>query len=238
MTGLLVSVRSAAEAEVALAAGADLIDVKEPSRGSLGAADAKVWREVSRTVAGRTPVSVALGELEEIDGHAATAQASSGAQVQFAKCGLAVAALTGDWVTRWRKAMRHLPNNVQPVAVAYADWRVAQAPPPQEVLAAAACLRSPYLLVDTFNKSGGNLLVHLSLEELRDLSARAADERIRLVLAGSLDAQAIAALLPLAPAYVAVRGAACGGDRTQAIDASRVKRLVKLVRTRVDALCK
>ena len=34
--GLLVSVRSAAEAATALAGGADLIDVKEPSRGPLG----------------------------------------------------------------------------------------------------------------------------------------------------------------------------------------------------------
>ncbi len=42
MTRLLVSVRSAAEAEIALSAGADLIDVKEPSRGSLGAADPAV----------------------------------------------------------------------------------------------------------------------------------------------------------------------------------------------------
>ena len=38
MTGLLVSVRSASEARVALAAGVDVIDVKEPNRGSLGAA--------------------------------------------------------------------------------------------------------------------------------------------------------------------------------------------------------
>ena len=37
--GLLVSVRSAAEALSALAGGADVIDVKEPNRGSLGAAD-------------------------------------------------------------------------------------------------------------------------------------------------------------------------------------------------------
>jgi uncharacterized protein (UPF0264 family) len=38
MTGLLVSVRDAAEAADALAGGADLIDVKEPNAGSLGAA--------------------------------------------------------------------------------------------------------------------------------------------------------------------------------------------------------
>ena len=37
--GLLVSVRSAAEALAALAGGADVIDVKEPNQGSLGAAD-------------------------------------------------------------------------------------------------------------------------------------------------------------------------------------------------------
>ena len=40
----------------------DAIDVKEPSRG-LGAADAAVWDDVVRIVAGRAPVSVALGEL-------------------------------------------------------------------------------------------------------------------------------------------------------------------------------
>src|SRR5256885_16611977 len=36
--GLLVSVRSAGEAEAAIAGGADLIDVKEPAYGSLGRA--------------------------------------------------------------------------------------------------------------------------------------------------------------------------------------------------------
>ena len=39
---LLVSVRSAAEAEIALHGGADLIDVKEPTRGSLGRADGAI----------------------------------------------------------------------------------------------------------------------------------------------------------------------------------------------------
>ena len=69
MTGLLVSVRSAAEARIALEAGADLIDVKEPRRGALGAADPAVWKDVCRAVAGRVPVSVALGELVGFDAH-------------------------------------------------------------------------------------------------------------------------------------------------------------------------
>ncbi len=65
MPKLLVSVRSAAEAQQAFFGGADLIDVKEPDRGPLGAADADVIAEVARFVAGRRPTSAALGELVE-----------------------------------------------------------------------------------------------------------------------------------------------------------------------------
>jgi uncharacterized protein (UPF0264 family) len=63
--GLLVSVRSAEEAAAALAGGADLIDVKEPSRGSLGRADDATIAAVVRTVGGQRPVSAALGELRD-----------------------------------------------------------------------------------------------------------------------------------------------------------------------------
>ena len=52
MTKLLVSVRCAEEATAALAGGADIIDVKEPRRGSLGRADDRVIREVMEVVAG------------------------------------------------------------------------------------------------------------------------------------------------------------------------------------------
>jgi uncharacterized protein (UPF0264 family) len=41
---LLVSVANAAEARTALEGDADIIDVKDPSRGSLGMADASVQR--------------------------------------------------------------------------------------------------------------------------------------------------------------------------------------------------
>src|SRR3954468_1178551 len=64
-TGLLVSVRSPAEAEDALRGGAALIDVKEPACGSLGRASDQTIAEVLRQVAGRRPVSAACGELKD-----------------------------------------------------------------------------------------------------------------------------------------------------------------------------
>lgn len=232
MTGLLVSVRSAEEAEVALAGGADLIDVKEPRHGSLGAAEPTVWHEVSRVVAGRVPTSVALGELLA-DFRADDLPHAAG--MSYAKLGLAGAAVWGDWASRWTRAMRQLPPDVQPVTVAYADWRTAGAPSAEELLPIAAEIRSPYLLLDTFDKSSGRLLDHVGIDELAALTAQAAGHNLRLVLAGSLDENAIRRLAPLRPAYFAVRGAACDGARTQAIDLVRVKRLVEVVRTSVAA---
>src|SRR5262249_54204912 len=64
-TRLLVSVRSAAEAVSALDGGADIIDIKEPERGSLGRADNATMTAILDAVSGRKPVSAACGELLE-----------------------------------------------------------------------------------------------------------------------------------------------------------------------------
>src|SRR5688500_14284157 len=83
--GLLVGVRSGEEAALALAGGADVIDVKEPRRGALGAADAEVWNEVAEEVRGRAMTSAALGELlsEGVERRAASARS-----LDFVKIGL------------------------------------------------------------------------------------------------------------------------------------------------------
>jgi len=233
VTGLLVSVRSAGEAQIALAGGADLIDVKEPRRGSLGAAEPSVWAEVLVAIGGKVPISAALGELL-VDFHREIGRHAQG--LQFAKVGLAGCADVGDWAARWTRAMCSFPRGVQPVAVAYADRRAARSPAADEILPIAARIHAPYLLVDTFDKAGGPLLDHLSIDDLTALSDRAAGHEMRLVLAGSLDEASLRRLAPLAPAYFAVRGAACGGARTQAIELARVKRLATIVQTSVTAL--
>jgi uncharacterized protein (UPF0264 family) len=225
-------VRSGEEAEIAVAGGADLIDIKEPRSGSLGAADPFVWVEVLQVVAGSVPVSVALGEL--VDRHEPLAlDCMSG--IRFAKLGLAGCKNVPQWREAWLAAMRQLPAPARPVAVLYADSVAAQAPGIEEILPLAAEVGAPYLLIDTFDKRRGNLLAHFTFDDLAQLASRAARYNIGLVLAGSLDAPAIGQLAPLSPAYFAVRGAACGGERTQTIELARVKRLVELVRTSVGA---
>jgi len=230
MTGLLVSVRSAAEARTALTGGADIIDVKEPRRGALGPADRNVWNEILETVGLRVPVSAALGELhsDEIRKYAAHA-----AGFTYAKVGLSDWHRRPDSATKWLEIQRTLPLQVLAVQVMYADTEAATGKTFEDSALAAIALtrasQSGLLVIDTFRKNRGNLLDLVAVQTLQDLSHAAADHEVRLVLAGSLDEYAIEMLLPLEPAYIGVRTAACADGRDGTIDLGRVKSLARLV---------
>src|SRR5262245_22244862 len=127
--GLLVSVRSAAEAEAALAGGATLIDVKEPARGSLGFAGWDTIGDGVRAVGGRAPVSAALGELVEWDEKTAGVPPHH-TPLTFVKWGLA----WGNYFNWREKLLKVRRGRDGAVAVAYADWFRASAPPPAEVV--------------------------------------------------------------------------------------------------------
>jgi uncharacterized protein (UPF0264 family) len=225
MTRLLISVRSAEEAQLALAGGADLIDVKEPNRGSLGAADSSAIESVVRAVAGRVSVSAALGEL--LAGHRLDARLAD--RLQYAKFGLAGCIDEPGWIARWKQAIAELPEGIRPVAVAYADWKSARAPDPRQVLECAQAFACAAVLIDTCDKSQGSLLEHWALADLGRYVAAVRQAGLSCVIAGGLGLAEIAELLPLAPDYIAVRGAACRGDRTGRLDIARVGHLAAVV---------
>ncbi|HVW37597.1 MAG TPA: (5-formylfuran-3-yl)methyl phosphate synthase [Pirellulales bacterium] len=267
MTRLLVSVRSVEEARIALDARVDLIDFKEPRRGSLGAVDASTAAEIIQAIGGRAPLSMACGEL--LSSASDVGQASAGSSpsgrgwvraeassstaadlrmkpaqtpgswgiaalcrqpppgVSYAKLGLAGCATIADWPRRWADWIAGLPAGAAPVAVAYADWQAVEAPPPGEVLEHAAGLGCRAVLVDTFDKSGGDLLRHLSIEELSRFVQDVRGRRLLSVLAGSLSWENLPRVLEAQPDYVAVRGAVCSGPREAALDGGLVRQWVE-----------
>ncbi len=230
MTRLLVSVRSAAEAESALAGGAALIDVKEPVRGALGRADDEAIADVVRVVAGRTPVSAALGELSDIPSAKMPDCLSS---LAFVKCGLAGYATDDGWRSELDAAgdaVREAAPLCRMVAVAYADWRRARAPSPDEICA-FVCQRPGWgFLLDTWAKNGLTLLDWMSRVELDRHCRVCRNVGAPIALAGSLGRSLIGTLKPTAPDWFAVRGAACLGlERTAVIDADKVRDLVEIL---------
>ena len=230
MTGLLVSVRDAAEAAEVLRAGVDLVDVKEPSAGSLGAASPRVWREVVACLAGRLPVSLALGEL--LDEGLQQRLAAIPPGTSYLKLGLAGCQDNDGWRSRWKEALDQLPGGTGPVAVIYADFPQARSPAPAEVLEAAEQFGCAAVLVDTFDKQAGNLLAHWSLDRLWDHVEEVRQRGMKVVLAGSLDETAIRLLAMPAVDLLAVRGAACVGKREGRLDPGKVAGLVELVQQR------
>jgi len=227
VTGLLVSVRSPLEANAALRGGAAVIDVKEPLRGSLGAADSDVWRAVIGQIGRVLPVSVALGELHQRDG----IDLKSLAGAAFVKVGLAGCQSRADWCDAWASLRGGLPSDVALVGVIYADWAAAGAPHPLQIIDAAERMSIRTILIDTFHKNGATLFDRASEAELIEW-CEAIRRRIGgLVLAGSLTAATIGRALELGPDLIAVRGAACDGDRAGTISSRRVADLAEFLRS-------
>lgn len=231
---LLVSVRNEQEARAAIAGGCDIVDIKEPNIGSLGRASLETINAIAEICrAQQVPVSVALGELpewidspaKELDG-LLTAIFSN--RLSFAKLGLAGTGDRANWQGDWIDWVR---SNSQAgsapwIAVAYADWELADAPSMFEVLdvvTAAGSGTFAGLLIDTFDKSSGHLLACLSCAELVSIREQLSDAGQQLALAGKLNPRLLGPLIDVAPDVVAIRGAACeDSDRTGRISQQRV----------------
>lgn len=230
MTGLLVSVRNAEEARIALDSGVDVIDVKEPARGPLGAASAATVAHAVDAVAGRAMVSVACGELLDAGDEKSTGICAVASQwppgVALAKIGLSGCEDREDWQTSWRRWASSLPRSVRPVAVAYADQRLARSPPWENVVALAAAVRAPFVLVDTYDKRSGTLFDHWPAATLKGFAEMARAAGVGFVLAGSLRWEDIERAKSYRPDFVAVRGAACRGGREGTLDPQAIERLL------------
>lgn len=231
MTRILVSVRSGDEARLAISVGVDLLDVKEPANGPLGAAEVHVVAEVLAVAAGRVEVSVALGELLDFD--RLQAQALPGG-IGYAKLGLAGCANLDDWRGLWRRAVQTFPASTRPVAVIYADWQKAQTPPPAEIIDFGAAIGCQATLVDTFDKSGGDLFQAWNEGQLAQTEEAVRAHGMLLVLAGSLSPRTVPLALFRRPDYLAFRGAACKNGRHGQLDRACLAQLVSLVRSETN----
>ena len=229
---LLVSVVDVAEGRSAAAAGADIVDVKNPAEGSLGAPSPAVIAGVRAAVPAALPVSAAIGDMPNLPGTAALAAlgaARSGAT--FVKVGLwgtstgpeAVALLRAA-----RDAVAAVPGTVM-VAAAYADARrVPHAPLAPELLPRVARAAGVGVcLLDTAVKDGRGLLDWLSRDALASLVADAHAADLQVALAGALRAEDLPVVRDTKADIAGVRSAACrDGRRSGRLDAARVRALI------------
>ncbi|MGB6428177.1 MAG: (5-formylfuran-3-yl)methyl phosphate synthase [Methyloceanibacter sp.] len=206
----LASVRDAAEAEIARLAGADIIDLKEPSQGALGAVDPETTKTIVAALAGRAVISATIGDLPmqpQAIGDAVLERSRLG--VDFVKIGLFA---DGD-ARACLDALRPLARRVRLILVIFADRRPAFDP-----AAAAASLGAFGIMLDTVNKSSGSLRHHVTPAELAGFVASAKAHGLTAGLAGSLTREDVPDLLRLRPDLLGFRGALCHGARNSTLD--------------------
>jgi dihydroneopterin aldolase len=212
MTLFLASVRDTGEAELALAAGADLIDLKDPSQGALGALAPDAVAACVKAVAGRAPMSATVGDLPMEPMRirdAVRAMAETG--VDYVKLGL----FPGGDAQACLGVLEEEAPCVRLVLVAFAD-----AMPAFDAAAAAASIGAHGVMLDTMRKGAGSLLDHADRDKLAAFVEAAKAKGVAVGLAGSLRARHVPDLLRLKPDLLGFRGALCrNGVRGRALDA-------------------
>jgi uncharacterized protein (UPF0264 family) len=213
---LLASVTSEAEARIAAAEGADIIDCKQPASGALGALPHAVVTGIRNAVPSHIPVSATIGDLPaepELVARAARAMAATGCNI--VKIGFFPG---GDARGTIRHLGAMLALETQLVAVLLAD-----APLDRTLVPALAEARFYGVMLDTATKDGRTLLDHRSPAELAHFVAEAQALGLMTGLAGSLRLHQIPELLTLAPDVLGFRGALCrASDRRANLDTAAV----------------
>jgi len=213
---LLISVTSSKEAQAAIQGGADIIDVKNPAEGALGAAAVAALRDVCALLPAEGAVSAALGESNSEPG--VLALAAYGAAtfgVRYVKLGLRTAdpASAMALLQLVQSSLRLANPECALIAVGYADAAEIGALPWRLLPEVAHAARIKGCLIDTAQKDGRHLFDHCPEPALTSWVAECREAGLLSALAGSLSLADLPALCRLAPDVAGFRGAACRGDR-------------------------
>ena len=211
MTAMLASVTGPEEAEIALAGGVDIIDLKDPTAGAFGSLPIDRTRETVAAVDLRRPTSAVTGDpaMQPAEIVAAVGEiAATG--VDYVKVGLfppeekerAVIAALADLATKTRL-----------IACLFAD-RERDLP---RLIAPIADAGFAGIMLDTADKSAGRLLSHAGIPALSAFSRAARDRGLLVGLAGGLEAPDVPRLVSLAPDFLGFRGALCAAGNARPV---------------------
>ena len=233
---LLISPVNEQEALEAVAGGADIIDVKNPKEGALGANYPWVIRRIKQITPKNLEVSCTLGEVGNFPGSislAALGAASLG--VDYLKVGLYGIKTPKEAVFLLQnvsRAAKECNPKIKIAVAGYADAEKIGAIDPLLVPGIAYKAQVEVAMLDTSVKDGKNLFDHLSQDTLRKFVDSAHDFCLEAALAGSLKKQDLPVVYGLGADIAGLRGAACTDSNrvTGQINRKLVSELTAVIR--------
>lgn len=230
---LLVSPLDLAESRSCLDGRADILDVKNPKEGSLGANFPAVIRAIREEI-GSHPLSATLGDIMYKPGTVALAAyglASCG--VDYIKVGLLdfrSVQMAAETLVHVKQSAELVSSDIKVVAAGYADYSRVRSLSPFEVIEASSQAGCDVTMLDTAIKDGRNLFFWLERATLLHFIQKCHEQGMMTALAGSLLETDIPLIKQLGTDIVGIRGAACSGnDRVHGrISSEKVKILRNL----------
>lgn len=224
---LLVSVINSEEAEEAVKGGAEILDLKDPREGSLGAAHPRFVADVCRQYSHILPISAAIGDFPHMPNSAALAAfCAATLGVEYIKVGLLGSHSewqAADLLAATLDALDLHHSKAKLIAAVYADYPVAGTLAPRLLPAVARRANVAGCMIDTLNKNGTCLFDYLDIDRLREFICECGRYGLLSALAGSLQPHHASVLSALGPDVVGVRGAVCeAGVRVGKIDRQKV----------------
>lgn len=237
MVSVLVSVRNVEEAKIALRAGVDLIDLKEPEKGAMGMVDLSVVSLIQSALPSNLPLSMACGELCDVPKQLNVIPKG----ISFYKFGLSNCKSTGNWVDNLlllKDQVLLLNKSAFVVPVLYGDYLKANSIKPFALLELLFEHSFFAIMIDTWGKDGSSVLDLITIDELLQIQNKCDVHNVKFALAGSLNLERVIWLIRegIKPAWFGFRGAVCKEmSRNKTIDfdltsglISGVKRLKSL----------
>lgn len=223
MTRILGSVRNPQEAELLLRTPISILDLKDPERGALGAADPAVVRQVVNRVEGQRHVSAAAGSAGDSNVMDKAYQLSLEG-VDFVKVGFSCTSQQ-SLLPKLRVA---IATPAQAVAVLFADSPEIN---PMRWIEPARMAGFAGLMLDTADKHSGSLDQHMDLSQVKYWTQAAKEAGLLCGLAGRLNAESARYFLPARPDYLGFRGALCRrSTRTEPVCLETTLKLLESLR--------
>lgn len=224
---LLVSPTNTEEAISALNGGADVIDIKNPKEGSLGANFPWVIRDVKETIEGKKPISAALGDFNYKPGTAAlAAYGAAAAGADYVKVGLYDVKTEEQALDMMKGIAQSLKGmDIKVVACGYSDYERIDSIDPKLLPAIGEKAGVDLVMVDTGVKDGRSTFEFMSEDDLIEFVNDAHARGLETAIAGTIKFDDIPALKRIQPTIIGVRGIVCGGDRSTTIRQELVEKL-------------
>jgi len=219
VTKMLGSISSVAEANVLLQAGVDIIDIKDPVNGALGAVSNEVIMDIVQFIGQRRLTSATIGDIKPHSSELLSRiHSTAKTGVDFVKVGLFDESAPPSFIEAITRASKEGVNIVIVLfAEFYSGW---------DALLPLFDSGIKGIMLDTCKKNGRSLLEKLEINQLSEFVCKGKQGELMTGLAGSLKIEDIPYLLRLNPDYLGFRGALCQGqDRVHAVDKEKVGKI-------------